>query len=126
MSLDICYRFNDNDLDDSEGNYRLTPGSWPKVARLVCAGYCLIDGVPFGNRAWTDLARASYSTQDQEVLKRYTLEAINPLINSGEIRDAEVEIDLANVDGLAVKVSFFDVSASRRDEIVTVAPWAKV
>ena len=76
MPLDVKYNAGSADsLPDNvvgdDNNYETTTGAISKAGRLLMAEYKVIDGIGFGNRAWAELRRASDTSVNRELLKRY-------------------------------------------------------
>lgn len=108
----------------TDGNYNTITGARSKVGRLISSEYRLIDGVPFGNKAWTELRRASDTTQNRALLKRYIEDAIKPLVESGEIKDLVVTVDDAELlKGLGAQVSFTDAREGDTATMGVLSPW---
>jgi hypothetical protein len=129
MPLDIKYNASsagigpDNVLG-SDNNYETTPGATSKAGRLIAAEYRPIDGVPFGNKAWKALERASDTTENRALLKRYLEECLAPLVASGEIRDLVVTVDdPTTLKGLGALVTFYDVKQRDTSTLGVLAPW---
>jgi len=129
MPLDIYYNaasdvIGPDNVLGSDGNYETTPGATAKVGRCVMSEYRVIDGVPFGNKAWKALQRASDTLQNRALLKRYTEEAIKPIQDAGEIRDLEVTVDdPANLKGAAMLITFYDIRQKDTVTIGVLSPW---
>jgi hypothetical protein len=123
---DVLYAFGDNEFND--GNYLTGPGAYPKAARLLISEYCEIDGVGFGNRMYTELARSNDTSENREIAKRCCEAALAPLVATGEIRDLVITVDASSNDPKAqgIKAAFWDAIAGQSAEVITMPPWSRV
>lgn len=116
----------DNVVGD-DNNYELTTGATSKAGRLVASHFRVIDGIPFGNRAWTELKRASDTPTNRELLKRYTKEALQPLVDNGDITDLTIEVDdPQGRTGVGMKITFTDRREGDTATLGIVPPWGVV
>ena len=113
----------DNVLGD-DLNYERTTGASSRAGRVVASHFRIIDGIPFGNRAWSELKRASDTPTNRELFKRYCIEALKPLVDNGDISDLSVETgDPQGRSGLAIKISFYDKREGDTATIGVIPPW---
>lgn len=110
----------------SDNNYETVYGATSKAARAIVAEYRLLDGVPFGNKAWQALRRETDTQENRNLLKRYTEEALKPLVDSGDIANLEITVDdPATLKGLGMLITFTDVRQQDTANIGILAPWGR-
>jgi len=116
----------DNIMGD-DNNYETVTGAISKVGRVVASEWKDINGESFGNRAWKALEREQDTPANRQLLVHYTMQALQPLIDSGDIADVEItHDDPTYLTGAAMLIRYTDVRSGDTSTDGFIAPWGKM